>query len=203
MARLKAILWDLGHTLVDWSPKRLYSKLIHNDDAVEDFLGGICTMAWHTLHDAGVSMAENRKALIAAHPDKADLIKAWETRWDDMFDGPVGQMDEVFMTAHQTGLRQYAISNLPAEKWPPLKVMYPWLNLLDDAVISGEEKVIKPDREIYRITIDRMNTAPEDTLFIDDRLENIEAARPFGFQTHHFTSEARVREHLRGLGLTV
>lgn len=203
MTQARAILWDLGHTLVDWDPRRLYRKLLSDETAVEDFLGGVCTMDWHARHDAGVPMSENRQALIKAHPDKAELIKAWDDRWDEMFDGPVGRMDEVFLSAHEQAIPQFAISNLPAEKWPPLKKMYPFLNHLDAAVISGEEKVIKPDPEIYRITIERITTSPHETVFIDDRLDNIEAAKAFGFLTLHFTDEASARAQLRQFGLGI
>ena len=55
----RAVLWDLGHTLVDWDPRRVYRSLLSDDAAVEQFLGGVCTMAWHTEHDRGVPMAEN------------------------------------------------------------------------------------------------------------------------------------------------
>ena len=160
-------------------------------------------MDWHARHDAGVSMADNRKHLMQAHPDQTDLIMAWEHRWDEMFDGPVGRMDEVFLAAYDARVPQYAVSNLPAEKWEPLKAMYPYLHYLDEAVISGEEKVIKPDPEIYEITIKRIATPPQETVFIDDRLDNIEAAEAFGFLTIHFTDERKTRSRLRDLGLDI
>lgn len=200
---VRAILWDLGHTLVDWDPRRLYTKLLPDDAAVEDFLGGVCTMQWHARHDAGVPMALNRQPLIEAHPDKADLITAWQTRWDEMFDGPVERMDVLFDEIGTLGLPQYALSNLPAEKWPPLKRMYPFLEQLDAAVITGEEGIIKPDPRIYEITRARISTPAEDTLFIDDRAENVEAGRAAGFQGLVFETEARLRRDLARLGVRV
>ena len=113
----RAVLWDLGHTLVDWDPRRVYRSLLSDDAAVEQFLGGVCTMAWHTEHDRGVPMAENRKPLIDAHPDKADLITAWDTRWPDMFDGWITGMEAVVDRLSALGVAQYALTNLPAEKW--------------------------------------------------------------------------------------
>ena len=66
MAR-KAVLWDLGKVLLDWSPAYLYRKMFRTEDAVQDFLGRVCTMEWHQAHDRGVPMAENRRALIAQY----------------------------------------------------------------------------------------------------------------------------------------
>lgn len=201
--RPSAILWDLGNTLLDWSPRRLYEKLIDDDAALESFLGGVCTMEWHTAHDRGVAMAENRKALIAAHPDKAGLIEAWETRWDEMFDGFLPGMDRMIDRLRDHGLAQYALSNMPAEKWAPLKTMYPVLETLDVAVISGEEGVIKPDPEIYAITAARIGHAPQETLFIDDRPENITAAREAGFMGHVFTNAQALKTDLAARGIAV
>lgn len=201
--RVRAILWDLGRTLVDWDPRRLYAKLLPDDAAVEEFLGGVCTMEWHGGHDAGIPMAEHRKALIEAHPDKADLIIAWQTRWDEMFDGPVERMDTLFAEIEALGLPQYALTNLPAEKWPDLKAMYPFLNRLAGAVVSGEEGLIKPDPRIYDITRARIAEPAGSVVFIDDRPDNVEAGIQAGFQGLVFTGENRLRADLRAVGLDV
>lgn len=203
MARVRAVLWDLGHTLVDWDPARVYRELLEDDDAVEAFLGGVCTMAWHQRHDAGVPMAENRKALIAEHPGKADLIRAWETRWPDMFDGWVDGMEAIVEALESAGVPQYALTNLPAEKWPHILSTYPAIARFDAHVVSGEEKVVKPDPKIYQITKARIAHAPEDVIFIDDRAENIEAARAAGFQGVVFENAAQVRRALSDRGLPV
>jgi 2-haloacid dehalogenase len=201
--RPAAILWDLGNVLCDWSPRRLYSQLIADEAELDRFLTEICSMEWHTRHDAGASMAENRKPLIKAHPDKAALIEAWEHRWDEMFDGHVEGMAGMVERVAEIGLPQYALSNLPAEKWPPLKAMYPALDLLDDAVISGEEGVVKPDPAIYAITASRLAHPPQHTLFIDDRAENIEAAMDAGFLGHHFTGADALRADLARRGIAL
>ncbi|TGY90773.1 HAD family phosphatase [Marinicauda algicola] len=146
-------------------------------------------------------MAQNRQALIEAHPGKADLILAWQERWDEMFDGPVERMDRLFEETRALGLKQYALSNLPAEKWPPLRAMYPFLDRLDAAVITGEEGVIKPDPAIFEITKARIATAPEETLFIDDRAENIAAGERAGFPGLVFEGEAKLRRDLARLGV--
>ncbi|MEQ8403906.1 MAG: HAD family phosphatase [Oceanicaulis sp.] len=203
MPQAHAVLWDLGHTLVDWDPARVYRELLPNDDAVEAFLGGVCTMAWHQRHDAGVPMAENRKPLIEAHPDKAELIKAWETRWADMFDGWVDGMEAIVEALESAGAPQYALTNLPAEKWPHILSTYPAIARFDAHVVSGQEGVIKPDPKIYDITIERIAHAPADVVFIDDRADNIAAAKAAGFQGVVFEHAEQVRTELKRRGLPV
>ncbi|MFP4517963.1 MAG: HAD family hydrolase [Oceanicaulis sp.] len=203
MGSAHAVLWDLGHTLVDWDPARVYRELLPDDAAVEAFLGGVCTMAWHARHDAGVPMAENRTPLIEAHPDKADLIIAWETRWADMFDGWVEGMEAVVEALESAGVPQYALTNMPAEKWPHILSTYPAIARFGAHVVSGEEGLIKPDPAIYEITKARIAHPPQDVVFIDDRADNIEAAKAAGFQGVVFETATQVRRDLAARGLPV
>ena len=71
---------------------------------------------------------------------------------------------------------------------------------VSEIIISAEEGVIKPDPQIYQIAMDRLNAAPETSLFIDDYLENVLAARDFGMKAVQFIDNAQavqaVRDHL-------
>lgn len=199
----KAVLWDLGHTLVDWDPKRVYRQLLNNDDAVEEFLGGVCTMEWHQRHDAGATMADNRIDLIEAHPEKRALIEAWDTRWPDMFDGWVAGMEPIVLALESAGVAQYALTNLPAEKFPHILETYPPVARFDAHVVSGEEHLVKPDRRIYEVTAQRISHSPAETVFFDDRQDNIDAARAFGFDAERFESADQVRDALATRGIIV
>lgn len=203
MARTRAVLWDFGHTLVDWEPRRVYRTLLDTDDAVEAFLGGVCTLAWHGQHDRGVSMAENRRALIEKHPDKAELITAWDTRWADMFDGWIDGMDAIVAALEAIGVPQYGLTNLPAEKWPHIQETYPEIARFKDVIVSGVEGVVKPDPRIYEITAQRLPFAPADVLFLDDRPDNIEAAINAGFKGHVFDGAPGAIAALRAHGLSI
>jgi len=201
VADTRAVLWDLGHTLVDWDPRRVYRQLLPTEDAVEAFLGGVCTMAWHARHDAGVSMADNRKPLIEAHPDKAELITAWDTRWPDMFDGWVDGMEPIVAALEAACVPQYALTNLPAEKWPHILETYPAIARFNAHVVSGEEGLIKPDPRIYAVTAARIAHAPAETVFFDDRQDNVDAAIEAGFDAVRFENADQVRAALAQRGL--
>jgi FMN phosphatase YigB (HAD superfamily) len=203
MGPTRAVLWDLGHTLVDWDPRRLYRQLLDDDHAVEDFLGGVCTMAWHTRHDAGVTMADNRAALLESHPGKAALITAWDTRWPEMFNGWITGMEAIVAALEAAATPQYALTNLPAEKWPHILQTYPAIARFDAHVVSGEEKLVKPDPRIYALTAQRIDHDPAETVFFDDRQDNVDAARAFGFDAVRFENAAQVRTALTQRGLVV
>lgn len=203
VASARAVLWDLGHTLVDWDPRRAYRDLLPDEDAVEAFLGGVCTMDWHQRHDAGLSMADNRVDLIAAHPDKAELIRAWDERWPLMFDGWIAGMEDLVLTLEDAAIPQFALTNFPAEKWPHLLATYPAIARFSVHVVSGAEGLIKPDPRIYALTAARIASAPSETVFVDDRPANIEAAQAAGFLGVVFRSAEQTRAALRDLELPV
>ena len=68
--------------------------------------------------------------------------------------------------------------------------------LLDGMVISGEEKVAKPDERIYRILLERYNLKAEESLFVDDNPDNLVTAEKLGFKTILFVSAEALRREL-------
>ena len=197
----KAVLWDLGNVLLDWSPRRFYEKLFRTPEEVDHFLGEVCTMDWHAAHDRGVPMAENREPLIAKYPHYEDAIRAWETGIDGMLDGSVPGTDIVMDMLAERGVPQYALTNLPAEWVEPVNTLYPQMAHVKDVIVSAHEGVIKPDRRIYEIAAMRLPFAPEEVVFFDDREDNVTAARDFGFDAEVFRGEGPLKTALTGRGL--
>ena len=81
----------------------------------------------------------------------------------------------------------YVLSNMSLDfiEFLRTKEVYKYF---DGEVVSCHEKVVKPDAEIYRILVDRYDLNPEETLFIDDRKSNIEAAQNEGISGYHFNA---------------
>ena len=79
---IRAVVFDFGGVLFDWSPHHLYRKLIADDHERQWFLDNICTQAWNTEQDAGRPLAEATQILIDQHPHPRDLITAfYEMTW--------------------------------------------------------------------------------------------------------------------------
>ncbi|MCR9267206.1 MAG: HAD family phosphatase [Alphaproteobacteria bacterium] len=197
----RAVLWDLGNVLIDWSPRRLYEKLFRTPEEVDQFLSEVCTMDWHAAHDRGVSMAENREPLIEAHPHLEDAIRAWESGFEGMVDGTVDGTAEVMDALAGQGVPQYALTNMPAEWMEPVNRLYPSMRHMRDVIVSAHEGVIKPDRKIYEITAARLPHEPGEVLFFDDRESNVLAARDFGFDAEIFTGADSLHTALASRGL--
>lgn len=193
---VKAVLFDLGNVVVDWNPLQLYRQIFDTEDEAQRFVSEICTLEWHTEHDRGVSFAENAEPLIGQFPEYAEEIRTWRTRWLDMFTGYVPGMDDLLRDVFQSDAQVYALSNLSAEVWQETADLFPLLHQFEDVVVSGAEGMVKPDPRIYEIALTRVGLPAEHILFTDDRLDNIEAAQAFGFQTHHFQGAHGLREAL-------
>lgn len=202
MTNPSIVLFDLGNVVLDWDPVRLYTELMGSRDKAQEFCRTVCTMEWHGEHDRGVPMAENAKALIEKHPDHAELIHAWRIDWLDMFDGYVDGVDTIMKALKAANVPLFALSNMPAEVWPEMLQEFPILKEFRDVVISAEEGIVKPNPEIYRIAMTRMGDPdPASVLFIDDKQENIDAARALGFQGHLFRDAQSLRTALDEAGL--
>ena len=78
---------------------------------------------------------------------------------------------------------------------------YDFFNYLKGMVVSGDEKLIKPDPKLYYVLLDRFNINPEETLFIDDSAHNIDTAKLLGFETIHYTPEINLEDKLKEMGM--
>lgn len=201
MGRIETIVFDLGGVLVDWDPRYLYRKIFTDETALEDFLSTITTTEWHIEQDRGRTMEEATSILLSRHPEHAANIRAYYDRWNEMFGGPIEGTVRILRELHETRLPLYALTNWSAETFPLARENYDFLGLFDEIVVSGEERLIKPDKDLYNVLIQRTNLNPATTVFIDDSLPNVAAAKELGFVALAFETPARLREDLVDLDL--
>ncbi len=195
------VVFDIGNVLIHWDPKALYRKIFASEAEVEWFIGNVCTSAWNVEQDRGRSFEEAIAEATARHPEHAEAIAAYHHRWHEtithVIDGTVAVLED--LKARGTPL--YAITNWHQDKFRETRHRFPFLGHFRDIVVSGEEKVTKPDPAIYRILLERNGLAAENCLFIDDSAKNVAGAEAVGMKAHHFTSPEALRRHLAGLGL--
>jgi HAD superfamily hydrolase (TIGR01509 family) len=198
---IDTIVFDIGNVLVGWDPRHLYRKVFATEAEMEWFLSDICTMEWHLAHDRGVSFEENGAKLKAIHPEHADLIDLWWTRYAEMIPGRVPGTSDLLHALGDRGLALHGLTNMPVPVFDHLREAYPELQRFGTTVVSGAEGVIKPDPRIFEILIERAGIAPQNAMFIDDSRKNVEAAAQLGFETHHFVDAAGLADDLSRRGL--
>ena len=197
MLARRVTVFDLGGVLVDWNPRYLYRKLFGGDEAaMERFLATICTQAWNECQDAGRPFAEANAELVARYPDQVELIEAWGKRFDEMMAGPIAGTVEILAELRGRGVPLYALSNWSAETFPYAERRFAFLTWFRGVVLSGHERVIKPDPRIYRILIERYALRAEELVYIDDNRTNADAASALGMHGIHFTDPPGLRREL-------
>jgi 2-haloacid dehalogenase len=201
MASVDGVLWDFGGVLVDWDPLHLYRKVIEDDAEREHFLGVVCSREWHLQHDAGARFADTLPVLRAEHPDHAASIDAYLERYVEMIGGAVPGTPEIVEELHGHGVPQFGLTNMPHEVWPAIRDAWPVLAGLEGVVVSGTERLAKPDPAIFDLAIERFSLDPGRTVFVDDVARNAAAAEAAGFRALVFTGAEVLRHDLRALGL--
>ncbi|WP_419807592.1 HAD-IA family hydrolase [Sphingomonas sp.] len=202
MTKPHAVIFDIGRVLYRWEPRLLYERLIPDDEARSVFLRDVVTSDWHFQHDAGRDFAATSAELIAAHPHHADLIAAWAPNFLNTIPGPVEGMPALVDDLHAAGVPLYAITNFSHEFFPPFRAREAAMfDRFRDIVVSGDEKLVKPDAAIYRLALDRFGLRAEDAVFVDDNEANVAGAAAVGLHALHFTDQPRLRGELTALGL--
>ncbi len=196
------IIFDLGAVLIDWNPKYLYRKVFHTEEAVNFFLENVCTGHWNEQQDGGRTFKEAEEVLIKEFPEYEKEILLYYSRWVEMLGGPIHETVEIFKELKPLYPDSiYALTNWSAESWPTAVAMYDFLGWFNGVVVSGQEKMKKPDERIFKLICERYKLEPQQTLFIDDNLRNIEAANEFGIKTIHFISSEQLKNELMHLGV--
>jgi 2-haloacid dehalogenase len=193
---VKAVVFDLGGVLIDWDPRYLYRKLLDDEAAVEEFLATVCTPEWNAEQDRGRPFAEGVAELVERHPVHAVAITAYHERWPEMLGGAVGGTVEVLAELRAAGVPVYALTNWSAETFGVARERFEFLEWFDGVLVSGEERMIKPDPAIFRLLLDRFGLDPGATFYVDDSEPNVEAAGRLGFDAVRFTTPARLRRDL-------
>jgi len=194
------VVFDIGNVLVHWEPRALYRKLFATEDEVEWFIGNVCTHDWNVEQDLGRSFADGVKALSLRFPEHAEAIAAYDLRWHETVLGAIDGSVQILEELSARGTPLYAITNFNQDKFKETLTRFPFLKLFRDTVVSGDERMIKPDPAIYRLLLQRNGLAAESCVFIDDSLKNVKGAEALGMKAIHFTGPDALRAELVAIG---
>ena len=198
---VSAVVFDVGKVLFEWDLRYLFAKLIDDPAELEWFVTTVVTPEWHYQHDQGRPIAEMVAERSAEFPGYARLIRAYGERFNETIPGPVPGSLELVDALSARNVPLFAITNFGEDFWAAFRPTQPVFRRFRDIVVSGVEKIAKPDPAIYALAARRFGYAPEAMLFIDDNAANIEAARTEGWQAHHFRDAPTLALELRARGL--
>ena len=201
ISNIGAVIFDIGNVLYRWDLRCLFAKLIKDPEELNWFLDHVVTPEWHFQHDAGRPFADMVAERSREFPKYTNHIIAYSERFPESIPGPVEGMLDLVRRLADRAVPLFAISNFGAESWAQFRPSAPIFDLFSDIVISGEQKLIKPGAAIYELALNRFSRRPDQCLFIDDRLENIEAGEALGIAGHHFTNATNLECRLKALEL--
>ena len=199
--KITTVVFDVGKVLFEWDLRYLFAKLIADKDELEFFVTHVVTPEWHFQHDAGRALDEMVAERIAELPEYATLIAVYANRFNETIPGPVTGSLEIVQELADSGVPLFAITNFGAECWQGFRPTQPIFDLFQDIIVSGTEKLVKPDPAIYALALQRFGIRPGQAIFIDDNHDNVISARENGFAVHHFTDASSLRRELVTLDL--
>lgn len=198
----RAIVFDVGGVLIDWNPRYLYRRLFGSElDEMEYFLAHICSADWNEQMDRGIPFERAIIERIKQYPAYDPFIRAYYAQWDEMVGGPIDETVRILSRLHAGDNYLCALTNWSAETFPIMKRRFSFLSWFEELVVSGEEKVAKPDPAIFHILLRRIKRKPQQCLFVDDKVANIEVADQLGFRTLLYESPEQLEGGLHLLGV--
>ncbi len=195
------VVFDIGNVLVHWEPRALYRKIFATEAEVDWFIANVCNSAWNLEQDRGRSFAAAVREATARFPEHAEAIAAYDLRWHETVPGPIDGTVEILEDLRQRGTPLYAITNFNQDKFRETLERFAFLGVFRDIVVSGDERILKPDPAIYRLLLDRNGLAASSCVFIDDSEKNVRGAEAVGMKAIHFTTPDALRTELAGMGL--
>ncbi|WP_121256808.1 HAD family hydrolase [Nocardioides ferulae] len=198
------VVWDFGNVLVDWDPLPAIAAGVGEEEArrfldADDF----DFMAWNYLQDAGRSWAEAEAEVARTHPHWAAHARAYRAHFTASLRGAVPGTPDLVRELHAAGVRQFGLTNWSHELYPHAPTTFDFLGLLEDVVVSGTERVAKPNPAVFEVVRLRTGLPMPRLVFVDDRRDNVVAATAAGMDAVVFTSAERLRLELRDRGLPV
>lgn len=199
---IKNIIFDFGGVLMDWNPRYFFKDYFNNEERMEHFLKNIATDEWNAEQDRGRSLAEGTEFQVAKHPEWEKELRAYYDNWTSMLLRDIPENVAILRKLENSGYELFGLTNWSAETFIYALDNYDFFQIFKDKiVVSGTEKLIKPDPEIWTVLLNRYKIIAEESVFIDDNAKNIEVAKSLGFICVHVQEATDLEKELRELGV--
>ena len=191
----KNIVFDIGGVLVDSNPRYLLKDYFNDNREMEYFLTHICTPEWNLEQDKGRSLTEGTRILQNKYPEYHALIQLFYDKYEKMLKSDIPET-VALLKKLKARYKVYGLTNWSAETFKIAFAKFPFFKDFDGIVVSGQEKILKPDKRIYYRLLERYNLKAENTVYIDDNLDNIRTAEEIGMVSIHFENAGKLEKEL-------
>lgn len=200
---IKNIVFDLGNVLLNYHPEDFLLQYTSDLKRINAFISKVPRSdAWWQL-DRGVMSLENAKGFfLDRYPEESDLLLPFFDHWMEMLT-PIENNVKILRELKKNRYKLYILSNFIKEAFEFIEIQYDFFSLFDGRVISSEEKVIKPEKAIYQILLQRYALLPEESLFLDDVPSFLIPAKELGMKTILIRPNKDLRIKLRKLRVII
>ncbi len=205
MNKIDTIIFDLGGVLIDWNPEYVFLDVFKGDrQKMQWFFDNICTHDWNQNQDAGYPMKKATEERVAMFPEHEEHIRMFYDRWEEMLGEAIKDTVAILeKLVKSPDYKVVALTNWSHETFPIALERFDFLHWFEGIIVSGEEKTRKPFDDIYHLTLDRFNIKAEQSIFIDDNLQNIEAANSLGINGIQFKSPEQLVQQLKQYNINI
>ncbi|QTA38299.1 HAD family phosphatase [Thermosipho ferrireducens] len=195
---IDTVIFDLGRVLINWYPYK-YMKEKFGEDLAEKLNKAIFNATEWNLMDKGLLSEEELWNLhLKRFPDLKFYIEHLKSKVTE-FLTPIEDNIKLIPKLKEKGYRLFILSNFSKNSFEAIYKKYDFFNYFDGMVISSHHKTVKPEKKIYQILIEKYNITPSTSLFIDDKIENINTARELGFSTIHLENPLELKKQLKNM----
>ncbi|EKY26208.1 HAD family phosphatase [Clostridium celatum] len=199
----KNIIFDLGNVVLNYNPEEYLIKKINDKNKVEIALNNIFKSNEWKMLDRGIITEEEAKRVIKNRViDNSEIIDLAFENWYDML-RPIEETIELINKLKKNGYKIYYLSNFHSKAFEEVTNKNKVFEEFYGGIVSFKEKLLKPEKEIYMKLLEEYNLNPEECIFIDDMLINIEGAKAVNIKGIQFISTKDLIYKLRECGVEI
>jgi len=196
--RLRAVVFDYGMVLTGVPDQEAHAAMVRIMGLSADRFESLYWTDRHAYDEGKLTGLEFwqkmlQKAGLPANPKTAEELNDWDAlMWTTQNPAMLAWQQRL----KEHGVKTAILSNMGDNVLARIEREFDWIHRFDVLVWSFQLHMAKPDRAIYDYTLDKLGTRPEETLFLDDKLVNVEAAQALGMKALQFFNVERLRNDL-------
>jgi putative hydrolase of the HAD superfamily len=200
---LRAVIFDYGMVLTGRPDPAAFEAILHITGLPVERLSDLYWADRHAYDEGKLTGLGFWQKLVAdaglsLSSAAVEELNDWDARmWTTVNPAMLAWQEQV----RERGLRTAILSNMGDNVHDRMEREFDWLSRFDVLVWSYQLRLAKPDPAIYRYALEKLGTAAAETLFIDDRQTNVDAALAMGMKGHVFTTVDHLRDDLIAQGL--
>jgi len=197
---IKNIIFDIGNVLVYYKPIEFLSKKYPQEDVLFLFSAIFDTQEWLELDKGTKTETEVLRIFIERNPEREAILRDVMLDLCSIF-APIESTVKILNLLKARGYNLLYLSNISHQIYACIFKKYDFFNNFDGGIISAKLNMMKPDAEIYQSLLSKFNIKPEESIFIDDTIQNTLAAEQLGFLTIHLSTPETLIDDLAEFGI--